>query len=842
MASADMYDVALKPRMLHTLLKEDVPDDTSKKPLGNASKLSRIVSTVQTFSLLSESFSTTADPKLIQHWKSAVDDWVNRVLALVANASAMPDKCWAGICLLGITCQECSVDRFSASYSAWFDKLLLHIQSPTDSQYIKVASCTSLSDLITRLAGFSNAKKDGTACCGKLIQPILKLLQDDSSESVWEGALHLLYIVITCFPASLHRHYDNAEAVIASKILSGKCSVNVLKKLAYCLALLPKSRGDEDSWLSMMRKILLLTNGYLTEIFHGLEEETKWDEAIRLLIPAGEVAPSSIWGQNLLEETSDKSRKRSKISNVSALMLSCRTMLITSYPAQVTVPVRSLLALIKRVLMVDGSIPRASSPFTIATEQEFICSELPVMHSYSLELLTSVIKGMRSQLLPHAAYIVRLIKDYFGRCQLSELRIKTYSITKMLLISMGVGIAIYLAQDVVNNSLLDLNPSVDHTVSIATLKPSSDSMSQPSHRKRKHGAPGFHEQNNGQISEVEAPKSLPTNSISVKIAALGTLEALLTVGGALRSESWRSKVENLLISMASDYCKDGWASDEINIFLSDGLASTYADLQLAVLRALLASILSPSHVRPPHLARSLELFSRGRQETGSELSEFCSHALLALEVLIHPRTLPLADMTLSNSSHEVDRRFPETLYSGGQNHNFPNSNVMQDIGHESLDSDDDLYENWIGDSKETDTTDKITSSEKPFENLNVHPAETIFGAGSSGTEEPRERELESTVVTVGTFSEDMIVESGRVKESVRAVNNGSGVLVSTGNEMGAVEVAMANKSGEAASTAAGGSAYTSSSALKGKEPDSDSDDDSSAGSLPDIVEADPDSD
>ena len=44
-----------------------------------------------------------------------------------------------------------------------------------------------------------------------------------------------------------------------------------------------------------------------------------------------------------------------------------------------------------------------------------------------------------SQLLPHAASIVRLISVYFEKCALPELRTKIYSITKILLISMGVG-------------------------------------------------------------------------------------------------------------------------------------------------------------------------------------------------------------------------------------------------------------------------------------------------------------------------------------------------------------------------------------------------------------------
>lgn len=94
-------------------------------------------------------------------------------------------------------------------------------------------------------------------------------------------------------------NFLQAEAAIASKILSGTCSFNMLKvkifclfikavfwtttictwtsfgfyfqKLAHCLALLPKSRGDEGSWSLMMQKILIWINNHLNDAFQGFE-------------------------------------------------------------------------------------------------------------------------------------------------------------------------------------------------------------------------------------------------------------------------------------------------------------------------------------------------------------------------------------------------------------------------------------------------------------------------------------------------------------------------------------------------------------------------------------------
>ena len=58
------------------------------------------------------------------------------------------------------------------------------------------------------------------------------------------------------------------------------------------------------------------------------------------------------------------------------------------------IPIRPLLALVDRMLMVDGSVPRSLSPFMTAMQQQSACVELPVLHLYSLELLAAIIEGM----------------------------------------------------------------------------------------------------------------------------------------------------------------------------------------------------------------------------------------------------------------------------------------------------------------------------------------------------------------------------------------------------------------------------------------------------------------
>ncbi|XP_039124544.1 proline-, glutamic acid- and leucine-rich protein 1 [Dioscorea cayenensis subsp. rotundata] len=703
-----MNDVRLKPRLLRSLLRDRLPDEKQLSP--GPSELATVLCDVKTYGLLSERApGPAADPKLMESWKLAVDEWVDRLMSLIS--SKMPDKCWAGTCLLGVTCEECSSERFIGSYSVWFQQLLLNLQPLSSSQFVKVASCASLADLFTRLVAYSSVKKDATSLAGKLVQPVLQLLSEDDNASL-EGALQLLNTLTSIFPSSIHRHYDNVESALVSIILSGRCNADVSMKVACCLALLPKVKGDEDTWSLMMRRILISINMLLNDAFQGLEEETKNIEIMRLLVPPGKDPPPPLGDQLLIEGIPERTTKRLHdilIPRISTLMYCCCKMLTNPYPIQVVIPIRALLALVGRVLLQDGSLHQKLLPFTTSLHQELLCSELSSLHSNSLDLLIAIIKGVRSQLLPHAANVVRLVTEYFRRAVLAPIRIKLYSIIQILLISMGVGMALYLTQEVISNAFADLN---DHPVcglpssNTNSAKVVSEVSGQSTSRKRKHGYGAPMEHPNGVDLEAEAASRKLPAPLAVKIAALRALEALLTVGGSLRSEFWRSDVDLLLITVTTNACDAGWASEGKLTLPTDQPASSRADFQLASLKALLASLLSSAHVRPPYLSQGLELFCRGKQETGTELAAFCTHALLALEVLIHPRALPLVDLPVAkismndgfNSIHQ------KSTALSNQKLNMPpflrgNIEAISDL------EDDELYSSWLRSEEEAPVGD-----------------------------------------------------------------------------------------------------------------------------------------
>lgn len=79
----NVYDVKLKPRMLRGLIEEHFPEET--QPTRIRYELSKIAFLIRTHKLLSESANDSMEKKLVDSWKSAVDEWVVRVSSLVSS-------------------------------------------------------------------------------------------------------------------------------------------------------------------------------------------------------------------------------------------------------------------------------------------------------------------------------------------------------------------------------------------------------------------------------------------------------------------------------------------------------------------------------------------------------------------------------------------------------------------------------------------------------------------------------------------------------------------------------------------------------------------------------------
>ncbi|TVU09026.1 hypothetical protein EJB05_42465 [Eragrostis curvula] len=297
------------------------------------------------------------------------------------------------------------------------------------------------------------------------------------------------------------------------------------------------------------------------------------------------------------------------------------------------IPVHALLTLIQKVVLIDGSLHKSLFQSNTPFYQEFICSEIPTLHSTCLDLLASTIKGMRSSLIPHAGIVVMVISEYFNRTKLPAIRRKLYTVVRLLLSSMGVGMVMQLLQVVISNVFYDLNDNSGRSLLSACIDPVKTIILSPS-----KSSSNVEQRHQVQSSTVTSSESICNSQIMsplcAKIGALETLEVLLNVGGSFRAYSWRAEMDLLLVNVARNAFYKAGMYEQRQPWTEEPSTSVF---QLASLKALLASFLSSPHERHPYLEQGLELFNRGMLETGTELGNFCAHALLNLDVLIHPR-------------------------------------------------------------------------------------------------------------------------------------------------------------------------------------------------------------
>ncbi|KAJ7519067.1 hypothetical protein O6H91_20G021200 [Diphasiastrum complanatum] len=685
----NLYDLRLRPRLLQSIMATHLPDE--KHLTKSPSQLSSAVSLIRRHRLLSESIAGGGSKaaslhggKSLEGRKSVVDAWVDRVSVLLSSHA---ENRWAGVSLLGVTSQECSLRRFIDSYASWLQKLAIQLKS-TEPAFVRAAACASLTDIFTRLGAlleFPGIRRDAAALAGKLSQPLIQILSDNESSSIWNDAVDLLCAVLKSFPASLRQQYNVVEGLLVAQLMDVECNSKLSQKCALSLALLPRAHGEASAWSSMIRQILTAINTELDDAFVGMEDP----KTPEILLVRNQEPPWPLGGFAITSTASVQVTKRfwqQLVPRVSSLVHCCHFLLVKPYPVPVHVPMTPLLALVSRILHVDGSRVPAISPLgvNISTAQQLaLCCELPTLHGCALDLLNATICGARSQLLPQAAEIVQLLTDCFRQSGVTStrLKIKLYNLVRHLLVGMGAGMAEALAPVVVGNALPDLkvpNPAMKPfspkgVLTSRTINPSGlggawcDSRNQ---RKRKE--PGGLPVDQASIlldeSGVTDEGSTP---IPVQIAALEALEALLTAGGSLLPERVRMEIDTLLASVAVTVStRTVYGSityDEETASIEGSISMSSSSLQMAAYRALLASLLSPCNHRPPFLAQGLALFRRGRKEVGTEVAEVCAHAILALEPLIHPRCLPPAVTPAA------------TLSSVGTGKSIPTGNIITNV-------------------------------------------------------------------------------------------------------------------------------------------------------------------
>lgn len=842
--------------------------------------LSNAVASIRQHSLLRETSRSPVASGLktksgLNASKAANDAWMEKVFRLLSDSVA--ENKWAGICLLGVTYRECSRQRFLECFNSWSLKLLPFLKQQTEPVFVRAAACASLTDLFVRLAGFTEmigVRRDGSSLISKLVQPLLQIIGDKDSNVLLNEAMDLLIAILKSFPSCLRAQSINIEVLLVARLTDLSCQSNACEKCAKALGFLPVVHGDAATWSSFIRRVLIAINSDLDFAFRGMEDPSVGESATRALQPQGHDTPRAL-GIPAVPASSGiqtgNNFMRQLLPRISYLLQCCNYLLTSPYPTSVPAPIGPLLALVVRILGVDGSKSSSALSSTVFSSQQVaLRSELPSLHLSALGLLAATLRGVRGQLVLRGAAIARLLTDHFRHSGgvYSSLRIKLYDVSRQLFVLMGAGMASALAPAVVRSALFDLKGSTSRehlsfSNSMKVPEVGNDSVKLNPRKRKEPGSVPVEQSING-VAESAKDEGDGKPALAVQVAALQALEALLNTGGALLPERWRAEVDAVLagvaIGVAADTTSFNLSCDEdIGFSRSPDGKSVPIHFQVAAYQALLSSLLAPSGHRPPYLAVGLALFRNGRKEVGTEIATVCARALTALELLIHPRCLPPAYVftemgagltnsgsSLQDKSRHLSRGGNEYGLSGGSSKKF---------GYVSMDPWSEV-DTWLGYGEATgdDLITRPDSSNAPNGAVNGNPGNlaadrvTSTHHASSDLVTVTSSLATSTIVkTLVTFSTSQgNLEPGSVleRETERVAVSTSGVstskdqlqqfpkVVSTSGVSGAPETV------EAVPWMS--KAVSTSLVSPSKDHDVGSDSDSD-GPLPAIVDGDPDS-
>lgn len=175
------------------------------------------------------------------------------------------------------------------------------------------------------------------------------------------------------------------------------------------------------------------------------------------------------------------------------------------------------------------------------------------------------------------------------------------------------------------------------------------------------------------------------------------------------------------------------------------------------------------------------MYSVGTQATGTQLAEYCGHALLALEVLIHPRSLPLSDFHSGGDDYKALGDLREPVYPSGEGQ-IPN------YQHDEPESEeDDLFENWLGKDDEMEIQVTKKQPDEVASGTDAPKSNEVTTSGNA----PDNKGMASTDVSDQAALESVELEpaSGRgasVEDDVTAKSGTAGVSETTGNEFSTI--------------------------------------------------------